>query len=126
MARFFLCALAWFGVMSSLFAADDPFVKFSVTHEQLEIELQTVTLVPGTTLFLALRAGNEPGSAVVPFGENFEGSTVFLPFQADRLCIVQIGAAGGQIFERRWEKWKWSDRRAAPNEVGWDAARSVL
>src|SRR5205814_786083 len=79
----------------------------SIAHEQLEIELQSVTLVPGTTLFLALRAGNEPGSAVVPFGENFEGSTIFLPFQADRLCIVQIGTASGQIFERRWEKWEW-------------------
>ncbi len=126
MARFFLCALAWLGVMSNMFAADDPFVKFSVAHEQLEIEFQSVTPVPGTTLFLALRAGNEPGSAVVPFGETFEGSTVFLPFQADRLCFVQIGPERVQVFERRWENWKWSDRRAAPDDFGWDASRSVL
>lgn len=126
MARFFLCAMAWLGLMSTVFAADDPVVKFSIAHEQFEIEFQSVTLAPGTTLFLALRTGNEPGSAVVPFGENFEGSTVFLPFQADRLCLVQIGTESGQVFECRWENWKWSDRRAAPNEVGWDPSRSVL
>ena len=126
MARFCYCALLCLGLMSSMFAADDSIVKFSVAHEQLEIEFQGVDLSPGTTLFLVLRAGDEPGSAVVPFGENFEGSTVFLPFQADRLCFVQIGNAGGQVLERRWEKWKWSDRRAAPNEVEWDPSRSVL
>ena len=126
MARLFFRGLALLGVMSSVLAADNPAVKFSIAHEQLEIEFHNDTLVPGTTLFFALRAGSELGSAVVPFSQNFEGSTVFLPFQADRLCLVQLGVEGARVLERRWEKWKWSDRRDAPNEMEWDSARSVL
>jgi glycosidase len=101
-------------------------MKFSVAHEQLEIGFPGLALSPGTTCFVALRAGRELGSAVVPFGENFEGSTVFLPFSGDRLYFVQIGSGNSRVFERRWEKWKWNDRRTAPNDIAWDASRSVL
>ena len=112
--------------MSSVFAMDGQDVKFSIGHEQFEIGFPGLALSPGTTFFVALRAGWELGSAVIPFGENFEGSTIFLPFQADRLYFVQLGSGNGKMFERRWEKWKWSDRRTASDDVGWDASRSVL
>ena len=112
--------------MSTAFAMDGQEVKFFRAHEQFEVGFSGVALSPGTTFFVALRAGKELGSAVIPFGESFEGSTVFLPFQADRLYFVQIGSENGKVFERRWEKWQWSDRGAAPSDVGWDASRSVL
>jgi hypothetical protein len=123
---FFLGGLVWLGMMSSVLAADDLAVKFSVVQEQLEIDFHPTALGPGITLFCALRAGNELGSAVIPFGENVEGSTVFLPFQADWLFLVQLGAESGRIIERRWEKWKWSDRRDVPDKAVWDSTRSVL
>ena len=68
----------------------------------------------------------EPGSAVIPFAENFEGSTVFLPFQADRLYFVQVGTECAKRFERRWENWKWSERQDAPNDIEWHAANRSL
>ena len=82
--------------MSSVFAMDGQDVKFSIGHEQLEIGFPGLALSPGTTFFVALRAGRELGSAVIPFGENFEGSTIFLPFQADRLYFVQVGSGERQ------------------------------
>jgi len=126
MARFFLSSLVWIAMVSSVLAVENPAVKFSIADEQLEIEFHQPAVVPGTTLFFALRAGSELGSAVIPFAENFEGSTVFLPFQADRLYLVQFAEAKGEILERRWEKWKWSDRRSAPDNVIWDSARFVF
>ncbi|HEY1582029.1 MAG TPA: alpha-amylase family glycosyl hydrolase [Chthoniobacterales bacterium] len=101
-------------------------MNFSVAEGRLSIAFPTEELGPGKTLFVAMRTGREPGSAVVPFAENFEGSTVFLPFQADRLYFVQIGQERSRLFERHWERWKWSDRRDPPNEVEWDEARSLL
>ena len=126
MARFFAGGLVWIALVSSVFAVENPAVKFSVANEQLEIEFQQPTFGDGTTLFFALRTANELGSAVVPFAENFEGSTVFLPFQADRLYLVELGSENGRILERRWEKWKWSDRRDAPASVVWDPARLIF
>jgi glycosidase len=126
MARLLFRALAALGLMSTVLASDGPRVEFIVRQERLEIAFPGADLSPGKTFFVARRAGQDLGSAVIPFGENFEGSTVFLPFQADRLYFVQIGHEAGRIFERRWENWKWSERRAAPNDVEWDGARSVL
>src|SRR4051812_45132850 len=126
MARFFAGGLAWIALVSSVCAVENPAVKFSVAHEQLEIEFQQPTFGAATTLFFALRTGSELGSAVVPFAENFEGSTVFLPFQADRLYLIELGSENGKILERRWENWKWSDRRDAPGSVVWDPARLIF
>ncbi|MEO6970130.1 MAG: alpha-amylase family glycosyl hydrolase, partial [Chthoniobacterales bacterium] len=112
--------------MSAAFVSEGSGVQFSVAQERLTVKLSGTDLGPGRTLFVALRAGPEPGSAVIPFGENFEGSTMFLPFQADHLYFVQVGDGSGKIFERRWENWKWSDRRVAPNDVAWDASEATL
>jgi glycosidase len=101
-------------------------VNLSLAGERWSIVLPAAELAPGKTFFVALRTGREPGSAVIPFAENFEGSTVFLPFQADWLCFVQLGPESGRVFARRWENWKWSDRIEAPNDVEWDEAHSVL
>jgi glycosidase len=101
-------------------------VHLSLIGQQLSVGLRDANLGPGRTFFVALRTGNEPGSAVIPFSPDFEGSTVFLPFAADRLYLVQLGGDSAQILERRWEKWKWSDRFPAPNEMEWDPSNLML
>jgi hypothetical protein len=57
MACYFLRELVWLGMMSSVLAANNPAVKFSVVQEQLEIDFHPTALGPGITLFCALRAG---------------------------------------------------------------------
>ena len=107
-------------MIASSFANSSSLVSLCLIGDRLSVSLPGADLGPGRTLFVALRTGNEPGSAVVPFSQDFEGSTVFLPFQADRLYLVQLGTGGVQIFQRRWEKWKWGERTPAPNEIKWD------
>ncbi|MDQ3198021.1 MAG: alpha-amylase family glycosyl hydrolase, partial [Verrucomicrobiota bacterium] len=127
MVRLLLCALLSLGWMSThSLATEAPALKVSVTQKRLAVALAAVAPGAGETFFVALHSGKEPGSAVVPFAESFEGSTVFLPFQADRLYFVQIGEGSGKVFERRWENWKWSERSESPEDVEWDAAQSVL
>ncbi len=101
-------------------------LELLVTGEQLSLGLPGADLGPGRTFFVALHLSNEPGSAVLPFSQDFEGSTVFLPFQADRLYLVQFGGTGERIFERRWTEWKWSERMPAPNDIHWERRNSTL
>ncbi|MGB8340912.1 MAG: alpha-amylase family glycosyl hydrolase [Chthoniobacterales bacterium] len=112
--------------MSPVFENEPPAVAFSIANQRLSVAFPGSDLRPGHTFFVALRAGKELGSAVIPFAENFEGSTVFLPFQADRLYFVQVGKERAKRFERCWENWKWSERQDAPNDIEWDAANRRL
>lgn len=61
------------------------------------------------TVFLALRTGREIGAAVLPFEQNTNGSTVFLPFKADLLLGVRVQGDSATATVRRWDSWKWSD-----------------
>jgi glycosidase len=110
----------------SSFTSDRPLLNLSITNQRLSINLPGAELGPGRSLFVALRIGHEPGSAVVPFSQHFEGSTIFLPFQADRLYLVQLKIDGAEIFERRWENWKWSERRTAFNDLNWERQSQAL
>ena len=72
--------------MSSVLGSDGTTVKFSIARDKLQIEYSC----PGgvdweRTVFFALQTKTEAGSAVVPFSETFEGSTVFsaLPGEPD-------------------------------------------
>jgi glycosidase len=105
----------------TLFAAE-----FGVANNRLSISLPGADLGPGRSLFVALSAGKGVGSAVVPFAEKFEGSTVFLPFQADHLYLVQMNEPVDKVFQRRWEHWTWSDRQDSPDDVVWDAETFTL
>lgn len=62
------------------------------------------------TIHVALGTRRQIGTAVLPFAQHFEGSTVFLPFQCDLLLSVEIKAGKIVCFLRRWERWQWSDR----------------
>jgi glycosidase len=98
----------------------------SIADQRLSISLPGADLGPGRSFFVALRLGGELGSAVIPFAQEFEGSTVFLPFQADCLYLVRLNQDAEQLFERRWKDWKWSDRKHSPNDIKWDAKNLAL
>ena len=86
-------------------------LKFSIAQDKLQIEYSCPSGGDGErSVFLALQNDSEMGSAVVPFSETFEGSTVFLPFQASKLYILQMGTDSSSVCKRTWENWKWSDR----------------
>ena len=48
---------------------------------------------PGHAVFAALNTEIAEGSAVLPFGKDAQGSTVFLPFRANRLYAATMGRA---------------------------------
>ena len=61
-------------------------------------------------IFFALGTHRGIGAAILPFAQNTEGSTVFLPFKSDLLLSAQ--GRDGQIVGsiRKWECWRWSER----------------
>ncbi len=97
--------------MIVLQTADGGQVKLSCSTYQLKV---TCSGVPGHALYVALKGSNDTaspvsgvaGSSIVPYGQGFEGSTVFLPFDADVLYWVQ----GGQCWKRPWSPLQWMDR----------------
>ncbi len=103
--------------MSTALASQDPFMKFSIAQEKLQIDYGSREVDWERTVFVALQSGSEPGSAVIPFGENYEGSTVFLPFQADKLYLLQLGTDTAKVWQRSWTNWKWSDRAEAEKDL---------
>jgi glycosidase len=88
-------------------------VKISPSRSgtDLVIEYQS-PLSEERTVFVAVGLHNEIGSAVIPFGEKREGSTVFLPFKADQLFAFHIGWDAVTISRRDWQKWKWQNSRS--------------
>jgi glycosidase len=62
------------------------------------------------TIHVALGTQRHIGAAVLPFSQNFEGSTVFLPFKCDLLLSAEVRTGRVVCFLRRWERWQWSDR----------------
>ncbi|HEY3664104.1 MAG TPA: alpha-amylase family glycosyl hydrolase, partial [Chthoniobacterales bacterium] len=117
MARTLLWPFVWLGLMSTARASEVPVVRFSIAHENLQINYSWREVDWERTVFIALQTGTEMGSAVVPFGENYEGSTVFLPFQADKLYLLQIGTGTSKVWQRSWKNWKWNDRKETPGEA---------
>ncbi len=117
MARFILSALAIFLLMTAARGADDARVDFAVEGEQLRISYHCGEVLKPRTVFIAFRSGVGAGSAVVPFAENEEGSTVFLPFQAKQLFAIKWYDGTAEVSRRTWANWKWSERQAAPNDV---------
>jgi glycosidase len=62
-------------------------------------------------IFVALRTHREIGAAIIPFAQYAEGSTVFLPFKSDLFLSVEVRAGQIVAFLRRWERWRWSERK---------------
>src|SRR5438309_7416536 len=62
-------------------------------------------------LYVALDDREGMGSPIVPFGQGWEGSTVFLPFSAKSIVYVKDGV----VYHRSWRNYSWSERSAAPH-----------
>lgn len=103
--------------MPSVLGSDGATVKFSIAQDKLQIEYSCPGVADwARTVFLVLQTKAEPGSAIVPFSETFEGSTVFLSFQADQIYRLAMGRESSSISQRTWENWKWSDHPLAGKE----------
>ena len=104
--------------MPSVLGSDGAILKFSIAQDKLQVEYRCPSGGEGErTVFLALQTRAEAGSAVLPFSETFEGSTVFLPFQANQIYLLSMGTDSSWISKRTWENWKWSDRHEAGKEL---------
>src|SRR5450432_88521 len=97
--------------------SDGASISLSIVSDKLQVEYCFGEVVDQRTLFIALHSGPGAGSAVIPFSKDFEGSTVFLPFQANKLFFVQLKSDSATPFKRTWENWKWSDRSNAWKEI---------
>ena len=126
MAKFFCSDLLVFIFMITASGNEDGQIRFSIAEEKLEIRCARPQPEEKRTLFVALAIGYEAGSAVVPFGERSEGSTVFLPFQADRIYGLTSANDESARWNRVWENWQWSDRRAAGEEVAVEGEDAVI
>jgi hypothetical protein len=61
---------------------------------------------PSHAVFLVLSDNPEIGSGIVPYGQGFEGSTVFLPLLANKIYFL----LNNQRFRRIWNGYQWSQR----------------
>ncbi len=72
------------------------------------------------TVYVALRLNGSGGSSIVPYAQGWEGSTVFLPFDADHLFCF----SGARTWKRVWSPSGWSDRLAcqelSASTIHWD------
>jgi glycosidase len=91
--------------------SDNVEIKVAASRAELVIGYR----LPGPTdgsqnIFLALGTFRAIGAAILPFAQHAEGSTVFLPFQADLLLSAEIRGDEILPFIRKWESWRWSER----------------
>ena len=70
----------------------------------------------GHVVYVALGTGPLNGSAVVPFQQGAEGSTVFLPFRADHLYFAESTGAGPIVRRRIFAETMWSGHLPASAE----------
>jgi glycosidase len=91
--------------------SDNVTIAVALSKAEVVITYQPGSIVQeALRVFVALRTGREIGSAVVPFAADAEGSTVFLPFNADVLLVAEIRGSELTGFVRRWNRLRWSDR----------------
>lgn len=101
--------------------------RLEVTGSGLEITLPAAgRLAPGHAIYAALDTDRFRGSAVLPFGQGNEGSTVFLPFRADTWCWAALGENGLRKcsrthLETMWGEPCWEDPsfEVSVSALGW-------
>lgn len=82
---------------------------------------------PGRALFIAIDTDPLQGCAVIPYAQHAEGSTVFLPFRANRLYAVRIGGDGQPgKWQRRWTGAEWTNHGPTEQEIQCEATRHRL
>ena len=106
-------------------SSDGATIAISRSGADLVIEYQSAALSRDCTLFVTVGSHQEIGSSVIPFSEKREGSTVFVPFKADRLFAFRIDGTIPTASRREWRDWKWQDEQPAsgctvkPAEKNW-------
>jgi glycosidase len=95
--------------------ADGSFIVITLSQKEVTIAYRAPGIVADRNrVYLALGLHEEIGSAVLPFQQEQEGSTVFLPFKADRLLSVKA-SQGSAVREQKWSNWKWHAAQDATN-----------
>ncbi|MEA3213453.1 MAG: hypothetical protein QOE70_6510 [Chthoniobacter sp.] len=89
--------------------------NFSVTLDARRGAVLVECSAPGVerlnqAVFVALETDLLEGCAVLPFQRQAEGSTVFLPFRADRVYAAQMTDSGVKTTMRCWQRTIWSER----------------
>ena len=122
--HFIASALLGFSLMTAFSSETQPFtgadgatLQFSLTKEALKIDYQAKGADWDRSVYVALDTDITGGSAVLPYAEGFEGSTVFLPFNADLLYFARLTTGSDDRFMRQWKKTAWSDRTDAGREL---------
>jgi glycosidase len=78
-------------------------------QDVMDIEYSTAGIGrPGHAVFVALGHEMVGGSAQVPYGHGVEGSTVMLPFRADRIYAMHTTPDGLRLTWRVWRQSQWS------------------
>jgi glycosidase len=94
---------------------DGSFIVLTLAQTEITISYRAHGIAADhNRVYLALNLHEEIGSAVLPFQQEQEGSTVFLPFKADRLLSVKI-APGSAVHEQKWSRWKWQPMEESGN-----------
>lgn len=92
-------------------SADGARMTFAIENETLRIDYHAGRPAHdwARTVFIAIGTAPHKGSPVIPFAADREGSTVFLPFPANRLYAARLGTDSVEKWQRRWNKWSWND-----------------
>ena len=95
--------------------SDGARIGFSIEKDTLQIDYRVDDRAHdgGRTVFIALGTVPHEGSPVVPFAVEREGSTVFLPFPANRLYATRVGTDSVEKWQRRWNEWSCRRSRTA-------------
>ena len=92
MVRFFLPFLCLLGLGSRSLATLP--VDLQAGTDSLTLQFPKLSLDSPSKLLIVATSSGPNGSALVPFGQNKTGSTLFLPFQADHLLFLR--SSGGE------------------------------
>ena len=116
MGRFFLYAACCALTVAMAEAKEQPIgpgdssFRFAVADGVLEVEFPSLAEADGKwTVFIATGTPGSVGSSVIPYTEALEGSTVFLPFSADRVFALPLNHEVRKPWSRKWSDWKWSE-----------------
>ena len=90
--------------------SDNVTIHVALGRQELAIRYQPPPTTSSLSIFLALGTHREIGSAILPFAQHSEGSTLFLPFKADLLLSCTVRPEPIQCWSRRWKHWRWTDR----------------
>jgi hypothetical protein len=82
--------------------ADGAVITFTRSATELTIEYRAPGVSDSCGVYALFGTQREIGSAVVPFQQSKEGSTVFLPFKAD----LFVSAKADLVREQNWKRWK--------------------